>query len=119
MLTTLRWSSGSTVWGCVSVVGVLHSVCAGAGLLCDRAGPERVSAGARGLAADMIVFFARRMKMVAKSKLLKLLRYSDFLAYRRRFKSTIGMVYCRNCYRERVTGLQRGLPKDARDISGP
>jgi len=49
-------------------------------------------------AANMIVFFARRIKMVAKSKLLKLLWYSDFLAYRRRFKSISGMAYCHNYY---------------------
>ena len=49
-------------------------------------------------AANMIVFFASNMRNVAKSKLLKLLWYADFVAYRRAFKSISGMAYCHNYY---------------------
>ena len=38
----------------------------------------------------MIVFFASNMRNVVKSKLLKLLWYADFVAYRRAFKSISG-----------------------------
>lgn len=46
----------------------------------------------------MIVFFASNMRNVVKSKLLKLLWYADFVAYRRAFKSISGMAYCHNYY---------------------
>jgi hypothetical protein len=49
-------------------------------------------------AANMIAFFAGKIRDVAKTKLLKLLWYADFVAYERTLRSISGMVYCHNHY---------------------
>lgn len=48
--------------------------------------------------AGMMAFFASKMKDVTKTKMFKLVWYSDFLAYGRTLKSISGMVYCHNLH---------------------
>jgi len=48
--------------------------------------------------ASMAVFFAVKCPGIAKSKLLKMLWYSDFLCYRRTLCSMSGAVYCHNYF---------------------
>jgi len=48
--------------------------------------------------AEMAVFFAAKCPGIAKSKLLKMLWYSDFLCYRRTLCSMSGAVYCHNYF---------------------
>ncbi|NPV81723.1 MAG: DUF4065 domain-containing protein [Firmicutes bacterium] len=47
---------------------------------------------------NMIIFFTAMSKNMVKSKLLKLLWYSDFLSYKRLSQSISGTVYCHNYY---------------------
>ncbi|MEA4884358.1 MAG: DUF4065 domain-containing protein [Clostridia bacterium] len=46
--------------------------------------------------ANVMTFFAARLGGVVKSKLLKLMWYADFAAYRRMFRSISGLAYCHN-----------------------
>lgn len=48
--------------------------------------------------ANVVVFFANKYERLIKSKLLKLLWYSDFLSYKRTGRSLTGTVYCHNHY---------------------
>lgn len=48
--------------------------------------------------ANVVVFFARKCSGLPKTKLLKLLWYTDFLSYKRRGIGMSGAVYCHNHY---------------------
>lgn len=48
--------------------------------------------------ANIVVFFAKKIADLQKTKLLKLLWYADFLSYKRRGIGITGAVYCHNHY---------------------